>query len=176
MSLRPIILISITVALAACSKPRIENLTPAVTDGSYTANDGAAIVSAIVITKDSHNDLSTYVLTTYKCKDLTTTRFSSGGVVFSSTASSVPTPSFRELNTGCDIETSAKATSSDEVRVDIKINGVAQNPSFLKKTDTPSALAKVHSSLNSSDKVEIEEESCHAAFNHSCEDLNLVSR
>ena len=52
MSLRPIILISITVALAACSKPRIENLTPAVTDGSYTANDGAAIVSAIVITKD----------------------------------------------------------------------------------------------------------------------------
>jgi|GEM_PF-5978090 len=168
---------SLIATTAACSKLKVESLTPSVTEGSFVSEDSSAIVPVIVITKDHQNDLSTYVLTSYTCSGVVTSRFESGGIVFASTTSSVPSPSIYEISRGCNVETNAAAVSNGLIKVDVKINGVPQKPSLLRKAEQSTALLRVQTVEKSSNRVVSEEKSCHTAFSDlSCSELGLESR
>ena len=165
----------ITISLVSCSKAKVEDVGPRVSDGSYVATESDATVAAIVIKRNPVNGLDTYALLSYDCGGAKISNFGAGGTVFSATASSVPTPSIHDLSNRCDVETSAIASSNDSITVLVKLNGLAQKPELLTKSDSATALSRIHDAFKSSDKTKSYEASCSSAFGGGCSDLGLDS-
>ena len=179
MSFRGLLSLLAPLTLVACSNGASLNAgyaSPAVSEGAYVSSKANAIVPAIVLKKNAANDLVSYVMLSYTCKDKSFANFGTGGTVFSAFARSVPLPTIYDLSEGCNVVTSATAESSSSIKVTVKLNGVVQEDITLNKSDNQTATQRIQTAANVSDKASVEEASCQGAFQvDSCASLGFIN-